>query len=98
MTESVVNLIKQAQQSGEPLFKGDVVGHEFHGNQYADKASEKAKEASLNNEKIGSEKSHNDALAAHRKAARAHEAAGNLERAKYHYKEAANLAAGVSKR
>jgi len=42
----VSELIKAAK--GEPLFKGDLVGHEFHGNQYAAsvKASGDAREAS----------------------------------------------------
>ena len=34
--DSVIGLIKAAHAHGEPLFKGDVVGHEFHGNQYTE--------------------------------------------------------------
>jgi len=34
MSESIVGLIKVAPTKGEPLFKGDVAGREFHGNQY----------------------------------------------------------------
>ena len=30
----VLELIKSAHRQGEPLFKGDLPGHEFHGNQW----------------------------------------------------------------
>lgn len=36
MSISIAGLIKIAQTNGEPLFKGDIPGHEFHGNQYTE--------------------------------------------------------------
>ena len=103
MTESVVNLIKKAQQAGEPLFKGDVAGHEFHGNQWASTvgsekyhdavdAGEKASEASRKAEKTGSVSDHARAREANNAAALAHReaamASGDLKDKEFHYKAA----------
>jgi len=52
MNATVVDLIKAAQQNGEPLFKGDFAGHEFHGNQYSGGSGTKQKTDYTNKQKF----------------------------------------------
>lgn len=91
---TVSELIKVAQSQGAPLFrlsKGDVAGHEFHGNQYAPASGATLTEAERNNEahaaarsaqlltsaadKASKEAGQKMDASAHRLASSAHEAA-----------------------
>lgn len=69
---TVSEMIKAQHAKGELLFKGDVPGHEFHGNQYGDSinASASANDASSRAKRTGNADEHARAARLHWRAAR----------------------------